>query len=250
MVDYLDPEIRDEGVSAEAAWHPAVEKARIPTYEGIKSLRKYFPQYSGIPYQHKVFPCWLYNQRTGEARLIDDVFKHQGPDEPPKLIKRGAEIAKELGCEWRKSTQEERGMGAGPERWAWAKDSEWRPWPAEGKAVKYPPGMPGEGGKHLVSEKQANASISPDMITAIVAAVSAQFADKTGAPPQYDQDRAEFEAFKAWRAAQAAHAEPAHNNALHDEKAVLIARAEELGLDVDKRWGAERIRAEIEKAAA
>jgi len=240
MVEYLDPEIRNEGISG-AEWHPAVEKARIPTYEGIKSLRRYFPQYSGIPYQHKVFPCWLYNQRTGEARLIDDAFKHQGPDEPPKLVKRGAEIAKELGCEWRKSTEEERGMGAGPERWAWAKDSDWRPWPAKGKPVRFPPGMPVDGGKHLVPEKPNQTPMAYN------------------AQPEYDEDRAEFEAFKAWQAAQRAntartdrieHPGPAPDNALHDEKAVLIARAEELGLDVDKRWGAERIRAEIEKTAA
>lgn len=35
-----------------------------------------------------------------------------------------------------------------------------------------------------------------------------------------------------------------------DEKDDLVAKAEALGIDVDKRWGAHRLRLEIEKAKA
>ena len=68
MVEYLDPEIAGEGLSAEAAWQPFVSAPVIPTYKGIASIAKYFWQYSGTPYKHKNFPCWLYHP-TKKAAL-------------------------------------------------------------------------------------------------------------------------------------------------------------------------------------
>src|SRR5579859_4094547 len=106
MVDYLDPDIANEGVSAEA-WSPALEPPRIPTPEMFRNaiataadktkrpLKDYFPQLSGRPYKHQAFPCWLYHPKEG-AREIKDVY---GPDEEGKMVivKKASQVAKEFG---------------------------------------------------------------------------------------------------------------------------------------------------------
>lgn len=243
-VVYLDPEIANEGVSALSNWSPPLPEARIPDYKGIKGIAKYFPQYSGRPYNHKVFPCWLYHPKL-PARLIEDQFVD---GDPPRLVKKAGEIAAELGCAYRATTFEERAQGFPLNRWVFT--GEWRNSPF---TSKFDPKNPGPG-KLYVKEKDRESGRADD-IAAIVAAVLGAL--KTGGPailaePTMPADVAEFEAFKAWRAAQAAPVVeeaaplPAVERA-DDMMEQLVAAAKERGIKIDGRWSVARIREELEK---
>ena len=237
-VQYLDPEIANEGESVDA-WQPFVAKPVIPTYDGIKSIRHYFPQYSGIPYRHKAFPCFLYH-KTKPAVLASE------------------EKARQLGVTWRKSTQDERARGFPESVWDYA--GEWRAMPFD---VKFNPADPGTGKLYVDNQKPAPTA---DLIAAIVAAVSAQFALKpvaanAAAPASGDADHAEFLKFKAWQAAQvpsganAPHPEQVHH-VVHDmlppmsddeQRRLLIEAAKDRSIKIDNRWGLDRIKQELDK---
>lgn len=247
MVEYLDPEIANEGVSALSNWSPPLPEARIPDYKGIKGIAKYFPQYSGRPYNHKVFPCWLYHPKL-PARLIEDQFVD---GDPPRLVKKAGEIAAELGCAYRATTFEERAQGFPLNRWVFT--GEWRNSPF---TSKFDPKNPGPG-KLYVKEKDRESGRADD-IAAIVAAVLGAL--KTGGPailaePTMPADVAEFEAFKAWKAAQAAQHAPIVEDAASlaateradDAMEQLKIAAAERGIKIDGRWSVARIREELEK---
>jgi len=228
MVEYLDPEIAAEGESADAPWQPFIAKPVIPTYDGIKSIRKYFPQYSGIPYKHKAFPCWLYHP-TKAAVVVSS-----------------AEKAKQYGAVWRQSTHDERTRGF-PE-YVWDYTGEWRTMP-----FSTAPDVTVTGKNLVNTERQTSQS---DLIGSIVAAVTAQLAAKPqSAPISADPDYAEFLAFKAWKASQHVNANPAkpapqvstQAELGIDEKSLLIEAAKSRNIDIDKRWGIDRIKQELDK---
>ena len=258
MVDYLDPEIANEGISADA-WTPVVAEARVPDYRGIKSIAKYFPQFTGRPYEHKTFQCFLYHP-SGKTALIKDRYSAPGMDgEPTKLIKSAREQAEELGCVYRQSTGDELGQGFPSHRWVYT--GEWRAQPFE-IHKKFKPSEAGMG-KTVVTPQSNGGGASAETIAAVVAAVLA----KTGngqdqAPISADPDYAEFVAFKAWKATQSGVVEhprdPAPENALSSgaqktetaRKADLLEEAKRLGVTVDGRWGIDRIIAELGGAAS
>lgn len=251
-IEYLAPEIANEGYHAEsfAEWAPAVEEARVPDYSWLKGTKfaKYFPKLSGRPYQHQTFPCWLYHPKH-EPRLIRDLMKQDGPDDAPTLVKKAVDIARELGCEYRASTQAEIAQGFPPNRWVIIGD--WRPTPYE-KDKKFNPSKP-DTGKHFVSTREP-AQSNHDMIGGIVAAVMAQMQTQPAAPAQNnDPDWIEYQAFKKWKEAMAAGDEsvPAPGvNALSDldERQLWEEEAKAKGIRVDGRWSLERLKAEVEKA--
>lgn len=253
MVEYLDPEIAGEGSYAAEPWSPSVPEAKIPDYKGIKSIAKYFPQFTGRPYVHKSFPCWFYH-KTKPAVLVQDLMTNE---ERPRLIKDAVEWAKELGCVWRKSTGEEISQGFPLHRWEYG--GEWRATPF---VTKFDPANPGPG-KTYVKEK-AEQPNQADLIGAVVAAVLAKVGQS--ALGAVDADRAEFEAFKAWKAlekatgkvgervaAEMAPASPAlvinalAQPAADNDKTEALKMADEMGVKVDRRLSADKILAELSK---
>ncbi len=239
MPEYLDAEIANEGVYAVAEWAPAVEEARIPTYKGIKSIARYFPQFTGRPYQHQTFPCWLYHP-TLPAKEVRDIYTGE---DPPRLIKKASELAAELGCVYRQTTLEERAQGFPNHRWVYS--GEWRAQPYD---VKFDPKNPGTGKNVIYGTEHKTDGQNSAMIAVAVAEALAKFGGGKAAAPGVDPDYEEFQAFKAWKAA--AMAGP---NALGpeetDRRETLEISAKALGIKVDGRWSNERLKAEIDKAS-
>lgn len=246
MVEYLDPEIAGEGVSADN-WTAPVPKAHLPSYEGIKAIQKYFPEFSGRPYQHQTFPCWLYHPGE-EPRLISDELRYDDQLRPV-VIRKASEIARELGCVYRNSTVEERAQGFPAARWEFDPGSKWRPFPHD---VRFDPKKAPHKTVVLPQSQGSAGMVNADVIAATVAAVLAKTSE-TGAV--VDADRAEFEAFKAWKAQQASAAAepPPQVNSLapadETDRDAAIALAGERGVKIDKRWTLDKIMAELEKAA-
>lgn len=239
-IGYLDPEIAAEGISADG-WQPEISPPNIPSYDKIKSIKRYFPQFTGRPYKHQPYPAWLYHP-TDDAVLV-----------------KTAEQAARYGVEFRETTREERAQGWPAQRWVYAENTKWRSTPFEPKFDPANPGM----GKSLVFGTANPALAQSAMITAVVAAVMQQMqagapATPGGAPTALalDADYVEFQAFKAWKAQMAggeqgdllgAAGEGTASNALSpageaNEREQLIAQAKEKGIEVDGRWSLKRLR--------
>lgn len=239
-IEYLDPEIAGEGVKADlmpgeideetGEFQPVFERPHIPTYEGIKSIKHLFPQFSNIPYKHKPFPAWLYHA-----------------SQKPKLV-RTPEAAKVLGVAWNKAEHR------------FDCTSEWQAKPMV--AAKASHGGPG---KHLMEASQTRAAGQSEMIGAVVAAVMAQMGAKpatAGAPtpaanPALDPEWVEFQAFKAWKEQQAhitmdaAPAGEAGSNKLTEaeEHELLLEAAAERDVEIEPTWNLDRIKEELDKVA-
>lgn len=72
---------------------------------------------------------------------------------------------------------------------------------------------------------------------------------KPPAESSYDAEFAEFLEFKKWKAAQLMAARAEAEEAAADERAALIAEAETRGVEVDKRWGAKKLREALDRTA-
>lgn len=192
-IQYLDPEIANEGFRAdnmggvlvedengEYVFQSFTEPPRIPDYAFVKNavrgkphpLRRYFPQYSGIPYRHQTFPAWAYHA-NGQAKLV-----------------RSAEKAAELGMVWNRANP---ATGAVAH---WTFTGEWRPQP-----VVAPKPDLHAAGKSFIADK---AAASEQNIAAIIASVMAM--QKPAAPAGgvviSDAEAAMFAKFKAFMAGQ------------------------------------------------
>lgn len=245
QVQYLDLEIANEGESADA-WQPFVTKPNIPTYEGIKSIRKYFPQFSGVPYKHQAFPLHLYHQTK-----------------PPVLARHADEARQKFGVEWREATHEERSKGFPAYTWDYSAQTPgsalegWRTVPYH---TKFDPMNPDTGKEVRLSPDKAPSQ--SEMIAAVVAAVVAQMGGGKGnalavpvAAAVVSADYAEFLAFKAWKTA---HGKPADGEAPAvstsatllspvEEKNLLIEAANTKGVKVNKGWSIDQIKRELDK---
>ncbi|HLH92074.1 MAG TPA: hypothetical protein VKX28_26880 [Xanthobacteraceae bacterium] len=243
-IEYLDPEIANEGqradmmpgvVDDDGAFQPMVEKPHIPTYEGIKSIKHLFPQFSNVPYRHKAFPAIFYHAT-----------------EKPRLV-RTPEAAAALGVTWNKG--EHRFDCAG----------EWK-----AKPVVAPKPAHDGPGKSLMEAQQTRAQGQSELIGAVVAAVIAQMKNAPAAAPTAaaqiaaDPDYAEFLAFKAWKngerapiAAATMDVAPAvqlasdNPNKLTEaeEREVLLEAAAERDIPVDDAWSLDRIKEALDEVA-
>lgn len=199
-IQYLDSEIANEGLRAtmdgaygideQGNFMPFTEKPRIPTFDFVAKngqdgkphpLRKYFPEFSGRPYTHQLFPAIFYH-RTKE----------------PITVRNAAQL-KAIEVEWDTDDR----------RWVYdKKEGEWSPKPFPGTAAAKPDVA--ARGKSLVEKgKDALGNVA-----AIVVAILEQLGVKaTGivapAPAAVPSPAAlaEFEAFQAWKTAQAAKAD-------------------------------------------
>jgi len=258
-VGYLDNEIANEGMKVLHSdgevvnWTPAPEKLAIPDFSQIKSIRKYFNRTG-----HIVFPAWLYHP-TEEAVVVKD-----------------REEALALGVFYRKATMEEKGRYGLTALWDWEPDSQWRPIPYPSKRV-IDPINPGAG-KNYVHREQSQAVAQHALVEALIPQVAAAVAQALrssgpGAPAHVDpKDWDKFLAFQAWQKTQAVVAELAQPELIdelpgeeaeggldtmlyadtgltHEQEMMLWANAaEQKGIKVDKRWGLDRLKAEVEKA--
>lgn len=227
-VEYLDPEIANEGLRADYAGvgedhQPIYEPPHIPTYQGLKSVQHLFPQYSNRPYRHQAFPAWIYHET-----------------EAPRVISNPQEAAQH-GLKW-----------LGTPHFKWEVTGKWHPQPVQ----KVKPAANGTG-KNVMEGNRSNAQQSGEMVAAVVAAVMAnmkqvQGAPASGAAPALDQDYVEFQAFKAWKAQM--QTAPADGNALAadapvmDEKQQLLELAGERGIEVAADATTDAIKALLDAA--
>lgn len=260
-VGYLDPEIAGEGQKVimsdgdQVSWNPPPAKLVIPDISGIKSIAKYFGR-TGT----QVWPAWLYH-----------------PTEAPRIVKNADEAA-QLGVCYREATIDERGRYGLKHVWDWQEDSQWRPQPHRDQ--KFDAASPGTGKNVVIGP--ANPAIAQNalleaLIPTVTAAVVAGLKSSGAAPAPNAVDPAQWEAFlqfQAWQKTQAAVAAvgerieaegsgdgagegsgASSGNALNaltpeQERALWVTEAEAKGIKVDGRWSIERLRSEVEKAAA
>lgn len=248
QVGYLDPEIAGEGQKVilsdgdQVSWTPPPPRPVMPDWSQIKSIARYFNRQG-----HVVYPAWLYH-----------------PTEQPRLVK-NADDAAALGVCYRKTTADEQGRYGLLSMWDWDDGSEWRPKPHG--PVKFDPANPGTGKTYIAATANAASSqhqLIQDLIPAVAAAVAQSLKSSgPGTPANVDpKDWDEFVQFKAWQKSKEAveivadevATEPT-GNALdtsepsEDEREAWVAEAERKGVKVDKRWGIDRLKAEVAKAA-
>lgn len=254
-VGYLDPEIAGEGQKVilsdgeQVPWSPPPTRPVMPDWSQIKSIARYFNR-KGF----QVYPAWLYH-----------------PTEEPRIVKNADEAA-ELGVCFRKATEDERGRYGMESVWDWQEGSLWRPKPHG--APKFDPMKPGQG-KTYIATPQNPAVAQHALLEALIPAVAAAVAQSLkatgpGAPANVEpKEWDEFLQFKAWQKAkdavnivadeveqpteeQGTDDTPPPPNALNpdQERAVWEAEAERKGIKVDKRWGIDRLKSEVEKKAA
>lgn len=261
QVGYLDPEIAGEGQKVilsdgdVVSWNPPPAKLVIPDISGIKSIAKYFGR-QGL----QVWPAWLYH-----------------PTEAPRIVKNADEAA-QLGVCFREATIDERGRYGLKHVWDWTEDSLWRPQP-HGEQ-KFDANKPGTGKNVVIGAPDAGRAqnalleaLIPTVTAAVVAGLKSSGA--AAAPAAVDPTQWEaFLQFQAWQKTQAAMSAVSEQltgseadagagestgesggNALNaltpdQERALWVTEAEAKGIKVDGRWSIERLRAEVEKAAA
>ncbi len=252
-VGFADAEVLGEGQRVilsdgqEVGWNPPPTQPVMPDWSQIKSIRHYFGRSN-----HPTYPAWLYH-----------------PTEEPRLVKNAAE-AKALGVFYRQATIDERGRYGIRAVWDWEEGCLWRSQPHH--APKFNP-LKLENGKNYVptapNPVNAQNALIESLIPAVAAAV-AQSLKATGPGAPADIDPAQWDAFlqfQAWQksaeAVKSLEMEPeepavdeaqdgnAPSNALSPEqdRALWVAEAERKGVKIDKRWGVDRIKSEIDKAA-
>ena len=247
-VGYLDPEIAGEGQKIILSdgdvvnWSPPPEKPVAPDWSKIKTIAKYFNRIGFV-----AWPAWLYH-----------------PTEPKRIVKNAQEAA-ELGVCYREATPDERQRYGLRHLWDWKDDSKWRPeaWPG---TEKFDPAAPGHG-KNVIFAPQNPVLAQHDLVAKLIPEVAAAVAKALkgdGAPSAPAKvDPAEWEAFQQFlafkKSAEAVNAlarDPdgpeltATGITEEQDRSFWIEEAVERGVKIDKRWSVEKIRAEIEKAAA
>lgn len=242
-------------------WNPPPVRPVVPDWSQIKSIRRYFNRTG-----YQVWPSWVYH-----------------PTEKPRILMNAQEAA-ELGICYRKSTADEQMRYGHKAVWDWKDDFQWRPQPWAG-VLKFDHTNPSMmTGKIFVARERLPGEGQDELVKALIPQVAAAVAIALkGISPTAPEgmpagDWKEFQEFLAWKKTTEAvataisidskpilsHSEIVERNALSvadsfadaalqpevmDERAPWAAMAEERGIKVDKRWGLERLKAEVEKAA-
>jgi hypothetical protein len=216
MVEYLDPEIANEGEAA-TDWHPGQGPAPIPDMAKLLGNHPHFGRYFA-PHRMIPFPAWIYHAT-----------------EPERVVKTAKE-AREYGVSY--DTEENHYVCAG----------DWKIRPV----VKKKPD-PSAGGKNLMSsDRPQNGGASLE----IMAQILQQMQKGQPAHPalndavKADPDYAAFVEFKKWKEAQAPKEDVSYSIVLEPsvEKDILLDLAREKNIKVDKRWGPDKIKAALDEA--
>jgi hypothetical protein len=214
---------------------PPPSKALIPDMSTYKPIAHLFHRTG-----YQVYPAWLYHP-SEEAVLVQD-----------------AEEAMKYGVFYRETTQDERMRGMLKATWDWSPDTQWRPQPYPKKRV-YDPKNP-ESGKNYEEPRPNYQQAQHDMLAALVAGLGNLKGDSGGgitpetlaqamtlvmqnmAPkPQVNEEtKRVVEAHAAELASIEADAQ--------QERDLWIKEAKALGIKVDRRWGLERLKSEVEEA--
>lgn len=249
-VGSLSPDIAGEGSKVILSdgevvdWSPPPPKPVMPDWSEIKSIRHYFNRRG-----FRAWPAWLYH-----------------PSEPSRIVK-DADEAAELGVCYREATPDERARYGKEHVWDWTEDSKWRPQPWPG-TLKYDPTKIEQGKTYVptpvnpvVAQNELAALLIPQVAAAVAQALKS---NGPAAPANVDSKQwADFLEFQAWQKTKevvetiAEQTEPSNTaddgapNPLTPEqdRALWVQEAELKGIKVDKRWGLDRLRAEVEKAA-
>lgn len=238
MVEYLDPEIAGEGQSANnwapGAWtsapdaadeeyQPDIEPPHIPDYAALKK-HKHYRQYFR-PWRRVPFPAWLYHP-TLEARIVKSV-----------------EEVQKLGPEWSPTPPNVKRIDMTGKSLPVKSDTQRL---AETIAASLPAG-------------QRAATIDPNMIAAIVAAVMAALTQSKPADPDPESLMPEDDRITAKDYAERFVKSDGMRQLVEDgpkgsppvrehnpqddiERKALLELAEKEGVKVDLRWGNKRIK--------
>lgn len=220
-IEYLDQAIASEGSSADDIVVIA-PRPHINTYEAFKEHPKYGKYFQ--PHVFKPYPAWIYHA-TEPAKLVGD-----------------AKTAASYGVSYNKDDHH------------WVCIGEWKSRPV----VKPKPDV-ADTGKSLVTASSAQSANSTNELMAKILQ-QMQSGQSPAVAMQADPDYAEFLAFKRFKASQVTPETPAGLKALveppapalsqDEEKAILVEAADSRGIKIDKRWGLDRIKEELDKAAA
>lgn len=258
-VGSLSPEIAGEGQKVIMSdgelitWNPPPPKPVMPDWSEIKSIRHYFNR-TGF----RVWPAWLYHP-TDDARIV-----------------KNADEAAELGVCYREASIDEKGRYGLDHVWDWKDDSQWRPTPYPG-TTKYNPNRIEQGKNYVPTAPNpvhAQHDLAALLIPQVAAAVAAAL-KSTGPAAPAKVDPAQWDAFlefQAWQKTREAvdvltepeaaadtgqeePAEPQQPNPLaaltpEQDRALWLEEAARKGIKIDKRWSLERIKTEVQKAAA
>jgi hypothetical protein len=220
-VGLLDPEIANEGEKVvhlnhgeKSGFAPPPIKHVTPDWSEIKSIRHLFGRTG-----YDVYPAWVYHAETGEARLIQD---HKS--------------AMELGIYYRDASNEEKGRYGISAVWDWKPDCPWRPKPE--KKVKFDPSNPGTGKTYVappVDHAAAQSAAMSELAKAIVGGNQSLLRELAGA-------------LKGLSENAPAAGEQGNMLSAHTERTDLEKKATSLGIKIDGRWSAEKLRGEVDKA--
>ena len=247
-VGVLSAEIAGEGEKIimsngeQVNWTPPPARPVVPDFSGIKSIARYFGRSGYTPW-----PAWLYHDK-----------------EEPRLVKNADEAA-ELGVCYRETTEDERNRYGKTAMWDWTDESKWRPTPYKG-TLKFD-AKKNHQGKNIIigdadpriGQNELVRALVPEVVAAVIQAMKPV---APGAPANIDPKQWEaFQAFVAWQKTTEGveiieeALDVAKPNVLatgmtpDQDKSLWLEEAEARGIKVDKRWGVDRIRQEIEKAA-
>lgn len=216
-IQYLDPEIANEGERADAAFVAPV-RPHVWDYAQLKEHPHYGQYFVPRPAASAPWPAWIYNHKTGESKIVKD-----------------AKEALQYGVGFNKNLRH-------PD-YEWTGDWQAEP-PKDSKPNIHDTGKTVVGvsaerstadSMTKILQKLAEGKSGSDVSPAIAEAISA------------DKDYQEYLAFK--RARAAAQPEAGAETPTVDEKELLIGLAKEKEIHIDKRWSLERIKSELDKAA-
>lgn len=215
-IEYLDPEIANEGQRADAAFVAPV-RPHVWDYAQLKEHPTYGKYFA--PKAFSPWPAWIYNHKTGESKVVDN---------PMEASQHGVQFNRNL---------------RHPD-YQWTGD-----WQAEPPKDKAKPSI-NDTGKSVVtaSAERATADSMTKILQQLVAGKSPDVAPEISAAISQDQEYQDYLAFK--RAKAAASAEPVASISLPDEKEILIGLAKEKNIHVDKRWGLDKIKSALDEAGA
>lgn len=213
-VEYLDPEIANEGSSADAP--VPMEPAHVFDYAPLRTHKTYAKYFA--PHTYQRYPAIFYH-KNGEQRIV---ATH---DEASELA------------------------GVRPVKGGWVCDGDWFDTESDAHPVK--PAIDGAG-KSLVAASASQVAGGTNEIMAqilqkltdngvpsnkVVPAIAAAMAE--------DKEYQDYLAFKRMR--DASLTADVIDLPADDQKAILIELAKEKGIKLDKRWGLDTIKAELDK---
>lgn len=212
-IEYLDPEIANEGLSADEA--PDIEEPHINDYATLKKHKHYKHYFK--PYIFQPFPAHIYHATEGE-KVVGD-----------------AKTAAQYGVSYNKEDSH------------WVCEKDWKVKPVIPRKAN-----PNDTGKTLVgTTAQQSALGTNELMAQILQQILKGQGSVAPALATAIADDKEYQDYLAFKKMKASAEKPILDAELPpvDEKALLIEAAESRDVKIDKRWSIERIKTELDKVA-